>query len=256
MSATKKQFWKDISTLQSKEILTELIEAKENPCAKMLISLTGLGKTNTIKLFKQKYPRHTYVLVVGDSWKLEDVVLEIANMIGVDYNRATTVWRAINVRKLLAQIANKLYEIGEAGGNPMIVLDEAENLKPAVLKTIKELYDAIIDYCSIVLIGTPQILDSMLNKRNKNRTSVPQLYRRFKAGTRYISSLNKGRDFTPFFDIHIKGEEGIKAMLIEHADNYGELHDFIEPVLRYCDKKGVKLTEEIFRLFHKIPKRK
>ncbi|MBL0144889.1 MAG: hypothetical protein IPP48_03175 [Chitinophagaceae bacterium] len=54
MSATKKQFWKDISTLQSKEILTELIEAKENPCAKMLISLRTC-KTNTIKLFKQKY---------------------------------------------------------------------------------------------------------------------------------------------------------------------------------------------------------
>jgi hypothetical protein len=45
--------WQDVKTLQTKEILDELIEAKDHQAAKLIISDTGLGKTHTLKLFRQ-----------------------------------------------------------------------------------------------------------------------------------------------------------------------------------------------------------
>jgi len=243
--------WQDLQTFQSKEILSELMEAKSYQAAKLLISDTGAGKSNTIKLFKHAKPDHTYVITVGDSYRLVDVVHELMRLLDlhVQYKRDMHM-----IREKLSLIAEKLQEIRKKGGKPVIIIDEAENLKPQVLKMIKELYDAIIRYCSIVLIGTEQIMDSILNRKSKNRQSVPQLWRRFKAGTRYISKIDKARDFKPFFDLYIATEPDVQDILLDVCDNYGELHDYLDPVLRHCAEKNVELSEKTFRLFHKLPK--
>lgn len=253
MQPSKKQYWHDLPTIQSKEILAELIDCKENRRAALIINKTGMGKTNSVKLFQKTKPLNTFIVTVGDSYKLEDVVDELAGKIGLQFKRHTHYRRVMSIRQKLEEIAKNLIQLEEDGGNPMIIIDEAENLKPSVLKTIKELYDAVIESCSIVMIGTEQIMDSILNLRNKNRTSVPQLWRRFKAGTRHVTSFNKARDMKPFFDKYIPKEDGIHALLIENCENYGELHDYLEPVLRYADKRNEPVTEKLFRLYHKMP---
>jgi DNA transposition AAA+ family ATPase len=242
--------WPNLPTLQSKEIISALADAKENQKAVMIISDTGLGKTNCIKMFKEKSPNNTFVVTVGDSYKLEDVINEIGAMVGVEFPKYGP--RISVFRMKLQLISEKLIDISNAGGNPVLILDEAENLKPSVLKTIKELYDAVIDYCGIVMIGTEQLLDSILNRKQKNRISIPQLYRRFKAGTRYISKFNKARDMKLFFEAYVPDDAGIQSLLIQHCDNYGELHDFLHPVIDYAAKKQKPLTETLFRLYHNI----
>ncbi len=242
--------WQYLPTKQSKEILSELIEAKEQQKALLLISNTGLGKTKTIEMFMRKNAEHTYKITVGDSFKLPDVVDAIIEQLNIDFYARKKEGNAIKGK--LTAIAKRLKELQSDNHLPMIVIDEAENLKPSVLKMIKELYDAIHDYASIVLIGTEQILDSILNRRNKNRQSVPQLWRRFKAGTRYISPLKKDRDFKPFFDLYIPGQTSLQGLIISLADNYGELHDFLDPVLIKASKTGKEVTEEYFCLIHKL----
>jgi DNA transposition AAA+ family ATPase len=188
---------------------------------------------------------------VGDSYKIYDVVdaiMEELGIVGFDYSR-----RFHDIKKKLQAIAKHLKQLQTSGHFPVIIIDEAENLKPSVLKTIKELYDAVHDYASIVLIGTDQILDAILNRKQKNRQSVPQLWRRFKAGTRYISALDKVRDFKPFFDLYIPADRSLQELLIQLCENYGELHDYLDPVCRAASKKGEPVTEQMFRMKHKIP---
>lgn len=244
--------WQNLQTLQSKEILSELMEAKKNICAKLLISDTGLGKTNTIKQFKRSMPDHTYVVTVGDSFRMIDVVDEILIQLGVEIPRHK--WEYM-LRVKLSLIAKHMEQLNSNKNKPLIIIDEAENMKPAALKMMKELYDAITenDNCSVVLIGTDQILDSILNRKNKNRQSVPQLWRRFKAGTRYIQPINKARDFKPFFEKYIPGNTDVQDILLELCENYGELHDYLHPVLLDCSQKGKPLTKETFEFYHKIP---
>jgi DNA transposition AAA+ family ATPase len=237
--------WQDLPTLQSKEILSELTESKEARRASLIISDTGLGKSNTIKLFMKKYPQHTYLITVGDSFSLADLINELMRMLGLSIlsGKNSRFFKMRNLKRRLA-------ELGEQG-DIMIILDEAENMRHKALKAIKELYDAVIEHCSITLIGTDQII-TLLTKKIQGQ-SVPQLWRRFKAGTRFITPLNKARDFKPFFDKHITGNNDVQDILIQECENYGELHDYLDPVLRHCAKKKMELTEEVFRFFHKLP---
>jgi hypothetical protein len=247
MTTQKYNGWVQVKTIQSKEILSELIDAKEHQLAKLLINATGNGKSYVTEMFKQAKPTHTYVITVGYSYKLVHVIDSILVALGIQRS-----WAKNMINEKLALITERLLEIIGKGGKPIIILDEAENLQPAVLKAIKELYDAIHLYCAIVLIGTDQILDQILNRRNKNRQSVPQLWRRFRAGTRNITPIDKVRDFRAFFQLYIPDQPNIQDLLIEKCDNYGELHDFLDPFLRYASDSNKPVTEELFLFFHKI----
>ena len=250
--AVKKEYWKLQYTIQFKEMISALEDAKKYPSALMIINDTGLGKSKAIDVFCKNVPQNTYRITVGDSYKLEDLITELCFKIGVEVAPlAKGRIQAYSLKLRLDKLADKLIEIKNAGGSPLIILDEAENLKPQVLKTIKEIYDAIISHCSIVLIGTDQILDSMLNRRNKNRQAIPQLYRRFKAGIREITPLNKARDYKIFFD-NYNIDPSFQILIKERCDNYGELHDFLEPVLRYADENGKTFSEDLFRRYHKL----
>lgn len=247
MKPTNYTGWEDLQTIQSKEILSELIESKNSRRASLIISDTGLGKSNTIKLFMKKYAENTFLITVGDSFSLNDIMDEMMRLFGLKTLRGKN---SRNFR--MAHIKEYLKDKKEE--DMLIILDEAENLRQKALKAVKELYDSIIDHCSITLIGTDQIITMMDNKINGQ--SVPQLKRRFKAGTRFISPIKKSRDFKPFFDKYIPENKDLQDLLLSLADNYGELHDYLHPVLTYCSKKNLSVTEELFRYIHKIPSRK
>ncbi|MGN7787386.1 AAA family ATPase [Niabella sp. 22666] len=241
--------WRNMPTIQSKEIITELIDAKENCQARLLISETGLGKSHSVQLFNVTRPNHTYIITVGDSWKPVDLVDAMMTALGINQYMKH---RERQLNRKIQKVAEKVKQLKASGAEPVFVIDEAENLRPAFLKMIKEIYDAIIKYCSLVLIGTPFIMESLLNTRSKNRMGAPQTYRRFKAGIRYISPINKARDFTPFFNEYLSGCNDVQDLLLENADNYGELHDFLEPLLRRCKKNGEQPSAKLFKMIHKI----
>lgn len=239
---TKKIEWEQLPTLQSKEILSELIEASQEPLAKMLIADTGLGKTNAINQFKQKFPANTYVVTLGESYSRNDVLIEISKLIG-----GRTFYGKNSKHRLMKSISEQFNQLS---GVPVLILDEFENARIPVLKSMKELYDAISKKCSIILIGTPQLTEQ-LRKKSLGQ-SIPQLTRRFKAGTRHISPLRKARDFKPFFERYIPKEKDVQDALLTLCDNYGELHDYLHPALNYAQKSGKPLTIDLFKLYHKI----
>lgn len=251
MKKTTYNGWKNIETLQAKEIIYELADAKKRSQAKILVSETGCGKTNSIKLFKKANPDCTFVITVGASYKLPDVINELLELLQLKFESKD---QKHNIRLKLKAIGVKLRELKSSGKKPIIIFDECENIYVQVLKMLKELYDAVHYYSAIVLIGTDQIMDSIHNKRNKNRQSVPQLWRRFKAGTRFITAIDKARDFKPFFQLYIPAAPDVQDILLECCENYGELHDYLEPVLIYCADKDEPVSEKIFRLIHKMPK--
>ncbi|MCC6290161.1 MAG: ATP-binding protein [Chitinophagaceae bacterium] len=238
--------WQNVPTIQFKEIISELIDAKEEQKSLMLIASTGIGKTNAINAFASKQKRCCYTVTLGDSFSLKHLLNDLLSQMGQE-EIMYTCKRYIGIRRI-TQFLKEKYEEGET---PIIILDEAENCRIPALKAIKEIYDLVHKYCSIVLIGTEQLIHQ-INKKAMGQ-SIPQLRRRFKAGTRFITPFNKSKDMKPFFNALIPNEEDLKDMLISLCDNYGELHDYLDPFLRYCDKRNLTPNEKNFRLYHKIP---
>ena len=239
--------WQNFPTIQFKEIISELVEAKDEHRNLMIIADTGIGKSNAIKAFQAKNPKHTYVFTLGDSYNLMVLLNEILAIFGLNTHR----WKNAK-NDSLRKISQRLNDLADEGAKPVFILDETENARIPVLKAIKELYDAIAGKCGIVLIGTDQLV-SQLNKKATGQ-SLPQLRRRFKAGTRFITPFNKAKDMKLFFETYIPQQHDLQDLLIQLCDNYGELHDYLHPFLMHCDKKNIEPTEAAFRLYHKIPK--
>ncbi len=235
-------YWKPIETDQFLDVYSELMDAKINRRMKMIIGSTGCGKSYTVNRFKLENPANTYIITVSSLYRVGNILDELGNILGVKLPH-------YNVYKS-NKIAAKLRSLHNFGKQPVLVIDEAENLSLHALKMLKGLYDAIKDYCSIVLIGTRQLIMKIEKLKDNDAEGMPQFYRRFKAGIRYVTEIDKNEMFTPFLE-NVEDRK-LRVLLTNLSDNYGELNDYLEPALREADKMNVELTETFFQQLYKI----
>ena len=236
------EFWKSVETDQFLDVYSELADAKVNCRVKVLIGETGCGKTYTINRFKMECPACTYVVTVSSLHRVHTIISELGKVMGLQLPKGDSI-------RKLHKIAGKLRYLRSMGKQPVIILDEAENLPLPVLKMLKGLYDSVKDYCPIVLIGTNQLVNKLEKLKENDAEGMPQFYRRFKAGIRIVTPIDK-KMFSPFFDL-IDDKE-LRSLLLTISDNYGELNDYLETALREATRMGEKLTEEFFRHLFKL----
>jgi DNA transposition AAA+ family ATPase len=239
----KKQYWLTVQTKEFEQMIHELRVAKNDSRVMTLVIETGYGKTYTIEKFINIHPLHTYKITVNSMYKMRDILNDLSACLGtpVKYNTIDT----------MRQITVKLKQLKMSGYQPLIIIDEAENLKLASIQMLKGLYDAVYGYASIVLIGTEQLTDLLERMNRTNKNGAPQFYRRIKAG---IKNINSSRDFAPFFKKMEIGDKGLQKLLNRICNNYGELHDYLEPAMKQSDEDGTPLTEDFFRVLYNMPK--
>lgn len=238
----EKEYVQHINTPQFNQIYSELLDAKVTGRVKMIISSTGIGKTYTVDKFLRDQPSHTYKITLSSLYRLPDILDELCSLLNIEMSRA------FSHRTRLKEMSRRLQAKKENGNLPEIIWDEAENANVATLRMLKAFYDEAHKYCSIVLIGTPQLLSKLDRMRDKDIEGMSQFYRRFKSGIREISYINKDTQFAPFLE-QIE-DKNLRVLLESLADNYGELTDYIGHALKEADRMGLPLTETLFkRLF-------
>ncbi|MEJ7821971.1 MAG: ATP-binding protein [Chitinophagaceae bacterium] len=249
-----KPCWQTIATPQFLQIITALQDAKTNGRTKMLIGSTGVGKTYAINKFFTKFPDNTYVITVSDVYKLEDIIEELCEKIGLRMYTLTAKMASKSKKFRVDKICEKLIEIKSNGDKPILIFDECENMNMSVLKNIKGLYDKLKDNCSIVLIGTTRLIDRMLNingkKQGRNRDSLPELYGRFKAGLRYIIPVTV-EQFNPFLDKYVS-DKALRKFICNTLESYRDLNTHLEPVMQEAFENNKPLTETLYKLYHEI----
>lgn len=239
----KKEYWSTVQTKEFEQMIHELRVSKADSRVATIINETGYGKTFTIEKFMNIHPAHTYKITVNSMYKVRDIIQELASILGVSTKH--------NTIDSLRQITVRLKQLKMQGHNPLIIIDEAENLKLPVVQLLKGIYDSIIGYASIVLIGTHQLIDLLERMKRNNQNGAPQFYRRIKAGIKHIDCT---KDFKPFFTKMNVTDKGLQKLLNELCNNYGELHDYLEPALKEADTSGHPLTEDMFRIMYNMPK--
>lgn len=232
----EKKYWETQPTEQLKSITATLMDAKSNGETAVITGETGCGKTYTCKLFQRKYPGEVFIVTVGASDNLSDLLDKVLEVMHVD-----TLVRSKSSRIRL--VVKELLKMGENGKDPVLIFDEAEYMKQPALCALKELYDALTDYCALVLIGTDQLTNNIEKLKRRNKPGIPQLYRRIKYRIRPLARID--RNFKAF----LNGlETPLKAWLKQNCDNYGELHDVLVPAMREADRTGDKLTVEFVKI--------
>lgn len=243
--AVEKTYWPHVETREHKELMVAMKLAKQTHGVRTLIVETGAGKTYAVDTFKKTNPLHTYVVTMHSLMKIGEMFRVLAKQLGLP-NKGTKA-------QMRTEIIDKLKDIKVDGGYPVVIIDEGENMTPDMMKMIKGFYDAILNYAGIVMIGTNQLWEIMQAAMERDKQGGPQYYRRFKAGTITIKPLVKRDDrFKPFFDELGIEDPSFRKLLCKTCDNYGELHDYLEPALRIADNKGEELNERLFRMLYNI----
>jgi len=136
----KKQYWGTIGTPQFLEVISSLESAKKSSRVSVIICNTGLGKTYAVEKFVHTNPQHTYKITVSDAHTLKDILGDLLAQLSVPQSYS-------NAAKLQG-IAEKMKELKRSGASPIVIIDESENLKLPVIKSLKALYDFVNGYAS------------------------------------------------------------------------------------------------------------
>lgn len=237
----EKSYWETVATSQFKRIIATLEDAKHFGYTNVIIGPTGSGKTFTIRQFAKTAPNDTFVITVGSSDNIGDLIDKVIE--------AMSIVPAKTKSKKIREIINGFKELRHQGYKPMIIFDEAEYMKMPALCAMKELYDNLNGIASIIMVGTDQLTRNLDKLRKKNKEGIPQLYRRIKFGIRMLQPVD--RSFKQF----LNGlEPGLCRFLKDNCENYGELHDVLVPAKREAERTGNPLNEGFVRTMLNMPK--
>lgn len=229
----KREYWEVKPTAQMMRMLETLQESREHSLTHVIIGDTGCGKTFTTDLFKKKHPVDTYKITVGSLDTINDLLDKTLDALKLPNSNSKS--------KKISAISDFLHKKQLNGEKPVIIFDECEYMKQPALCSMKELYDGLVGYAGLVMIGTDQLLDNLDKMRKKNRPGIPQFYRRIKFGIRELSPID--RSFELFLG-NIEDKE-LQRWLKQNCDNYGELHDVIVPLLREAERLNVSINLEL-----------
>ncbi|AOW09485.1 AAA family ATPase [Flavobacterium gilvum] len=238
----EKAYWSLQPTAQTASILAHLEDARNNHSTAVLIGETGCGKSFTSKMFASKNPIDTFIVTAGSSDTLGDLIDKIVSELNI---HATGNSKSTKIR----QVAIKMKMLKTYGHKPTLIIDESEYLKQAALCAMKELYDNLADYCSLVFIGTDQLVENIEKLKKRNKSGIPQFHRRIKFGLRLLPSID--RSYKLFLaDIE---DRHLRKFLLNNCGNYGELHDVLVPASREAERLQEPLTLDLVRKVFNLP---
>lgn len=240
---TGQEQWPMVKTIQVMRLSATIKLCRERRTAQTIIGPPGCGKTLTINAYKNAFPKHTYVIVMNSLMTVRDVHDELLQMLDLPVN-------GTKHGKFYA-IVTKLRDIAMTGGDPLLIIDEAENIEGATLKLMKGMFDRLNEVVPIVLVGTDQLVRKMKNGKMSNKDAVPQFYRRFAPKMVLLDSID--RDFDAFFDELAIVDNGLKKLLRELCEDYGALNAYLKPVLHEAMEQGEPVSEALFREYHNLP---
>mgnify|MGYP000843543529 CR=1 FL=1 len=232
----KKEYWETRVTPQLKRIISTLEVAKESGTTNIIIGETGCGKTYVCDLFRRKHPADMWVITVMQTDTIRDIIERI-----LDALKINTSVKSSSAK--LKHIIVYLQDLRKEGKRPMLLFDECEYMKQPALCAMKSLYDNLKDVCSIVMVGTDQLITHLDQLKRRNKDGMPQFCRRIKIGTRHLDPID--RRFNEFLG-DIEDRELVK-FLREYCENYGELHDVMVLAKREAEITGSPLTVDFMK---------
>lgn len=234
--SVRKEYWKTVMTPQMQRILVSLQVAKENGETNLIIGETGCGKSYVCDIFRRKYPADTYIVTVSQTDNIGDIIEKIISALKISISAKTKSGK-------ISEICRYLADRRADGQEPQLIFDESEYMKQPALCAMKSLYDNLHKVCSIVLVGTDQLLTHLEQMKRKNKDGIPQFCRRVKFGVRRLEPID--RRFPGFLD-DITDKELVR-FLMDTCDNYGELHDVLVPAMREADITGNSLSVDFIK---------
>ncbi len=241
------KYWRTFETEQYLEVENNFMEAKSGTSVKAIIGSTGTGKTYAVQRMKDKYPLATFIITCANDFNLRDFIRYVAVEVGVP------VGDNMSQSHIRREIENKLKMWYDHDLKPILIFDEAENLKLPAWGRIKALYDNLKGLCSFMVLGTPNWYRRIKNLSDTEKGIAPQIFSRFLSGnkTTFLGEVDHESVADICHEIGITNQYVINR-ISRTASNYRDVNDTIVSLQRAAEREGCEINMELYKKEYKI----
>ncbi|GAA4825424.1 AAA family ATPase [Algivirga pacifica] len=220
----QQSYWQHFDTENYKAIRLACMEAREYREPRGIDGYTGAGKTYSLESYVRKNPNETYYIKVTDDMSVKDVIEELGRKVGVSVGGSRY--------KLRREICRKVMNMDK----PLIIIDEAENLRDGSWGALKAIYDDLEHRAGIVLAGM-NIQQDITRKAGRMKKHFPQIERRFEGTWTFMNDMTledvsmvcRGLGITV---------NSVKNWLFKNTRNFGSLSRVVKGALKYSKETG------------------
>jgi hypothetical protein len=169
--------WNIADTTNLRIIADVLRDAKNESMFMGVSHKAGSGKTASANAFLKENRRNGVFKVDCREWTGRTFLLEIAREIGAD-----TPSGYVSIGALVDSISASVKRMSAI--RPLIILDQANSLKPSALRTLIHIHNECEDVLGLVVLGTENLEYEIKRGVRLNRSGYDELDSRF--GRKYI----------------------------------------------------------------------
>lgn len=210
-----------LETRQYKAAYVGLMDAKREHMPKIIDGRTGIGKTFCIMQFAKEHPAETFRVRCSRDMSAKSFLQAVARAVGISDQG--------NSEGIRIAIGEKLLRMNY----PLLIIDEAENLRDFAYGSIKALYDDLAEQgkAGIVLVGANGYAESLRRKAKRNYGCFPQIWSRFKADRVILPELELS-DVTYVAKSYGIEDRGHIVNLSQECEDYRDLFGTLRAYLR------------------------
>ncbi|MDY3351893.1 ATP-binding protein [Riemerella anatipestifer] len=223
--------WQLAETLNFKMITNVLNDAKNANLFMAISYKAGSGKTATLSHYAKLNNENFVFYIQAREWAKREFLKELCQTLGIKEEKGYT-----SVDKLGMKVIRFFTE--RKGKYPLLIVDEADKLKPSALRWFITLYNELEDEMGLIIAGTENLEKTIKQGVRYNKLGFDEIDSRF--GRKFINNLIGAR---------LQDVEAIcVANGISDRPTIKKIFDECEPSSIMVQKQSIKVVEDLRRL--------
>lgn len=146
----KQTGWQVAETTNFKLMMQNLNMAQSEAMWFAVSEKAGSGKTTAIKHFAADDETKSVFVIQCQEWARKRFLLELARVLGLSFSANT-------LNEVLSDAVVNALRKRAADGQPLVIIDEADKLKPSAIRWLIHLYNQVEDEVGVVICGTEHL---------------------------------------------------------------------------------------------------
>ncbi len=223
--------WQLAETLNFRKITSVLNDAKNESMFMAISYKAGSGKTATLKHYSEVNSEENVFFIQAREWAKRDFLLELCQKLGIDAGKGY-----VGVDKLGMKVID--FFAKRQSRKPLLIVDEADKLRPSALRWFITLYNELEDKMAVVIAGTENLEKTISKGVKYNKLGFDEISSRF--GRKFINNLLGARKEDVELICRANGIDD-KAMI-------SKIFEECEPVNIVIQEQSIKVVEDLRRL--------
>lgn len=172
--------WQLAETLNFRKITNVMNDAKNANLFMAISYKAGSGKTATLSNYAELNNEECVFYIQAREWAKREFLYQLCKNLGVDTGKGYTSVDALGM-KVIDFFAKR------KGKNPLLIVDEADKLKPSALRWFISLYNELEDEMGLIIAGTENLEKTIKQGVKYNKLGFDEIDSRF--GRKFINDL-------------------------------------------------------------------